>query len=115
MKPTKELKIGVVRRAWAGKTSLISALFRMADLEDRILIDSIDIKIIRSSRTSVEIFCYPTRSSPFFRVFFRILLVNSVDSDVSLWKVLEDVKLENVISEGLDFIIAENGSNLFRR
>ena len=41
--------------------------------------------------------------------------MNSLDSDVSLWKVLEDVKLENVISEGLDFIIAENGSNLFRR
>ncbi len=33
-------------------------------------------------------------------------------SDDSLWKVLEDVKLKNVISEGLDFTVAENGSNL---
>ena len=68
MKPTKELKIGVVRRAWAGKTSLISALFRMADLEDRILIDSINILKslgLRELRSKFSVI----PQEPFFRVF----------------------------------------------
>ncbi|XP_050309352.1 probable multidrug resistance-associated protein lethal(2)03659 [Anthonomus grandis grandis] len=107
-------KVGIVGRTGAGKSSIMAALFRLADLEGKILIDgigttNIPLKTIRSKISII----------PQEPVIFSGTLRSNLDpfnqySDKELWNVLEEVELKEVCAEnknGLDCKVSEGGLN----
>lgn len=102
-------KIGIVGRTGAGKSSLISALFRLANIEGRVEIDGIETGEIGLHDLRSKISIIP--QEPFlFAGSMRSNLdpFNSYPDQV-LWQALEDVELKEV---GLEAHVNEGGSNL---
>ncbi|XP_044750660.1 probable multidrug resistance-associated protein lethal(2)03659 isoform X2 [Coccinella septempunctata] len=107
-------KIGIVGRTGAGKSSLISALFLLTDIEGQILIDGIDTKKItlESMRSKISII-------PQEPVLFSGTLRKNLDpfddyDDEKLWDALDNVELKKVVADfplGLNTLISEGGSN----
>nr|XP_003705867.1 PREDICTED: probable multidrug resistance-associated protein lethal(2)03659 isoform X1 [Megachile rotundata]XP_012146728.1 PREDICTED: probable multidrug resistance-associated protein lethal(2)03659 isoform X1 [Megachile rotundata]XP_012146729.1 PREDICTED: probable multidrug resistance-associated protein lethal(2)03659 isoform X2 [Megachile rotundata]XP_012146730.1 PREDICTED: probable multidrug resistance-associated protein lethal(2)03659 isoform X1 [Megachile rotundata] len=107
-------KIGVVGRTGAGKTSLISALFRLAYIEGEISIDNIptDTVALHDFRSKISII-------PQEPVLFSGSLRRNLDpfdeySDNDLWSALQEVELKETIADmpaGLTSKVAEEGSN----
>ncbi|KAG5883223.1 hypothetical protein JTB14_011415 [Gonioctena quinquepunctata] len=107
--------IGIVGRTGAGKSSLISALFHLADIEGKVLIDGICTSDIPLKYLRSKIAIIPQEP-----VLFSGTLRSNLDplqeyADAQLWNVLEEVELKNVVCDmqfGLDSSINEGGSNL---
>ena len=108
-------KIGIVGRTGAGKSSMISALFRLLPPEGTITIDGINTSLISLTSLRNKLSIIPQEP-----VIFAGPVRQNIDpfhqhSDERLWQVLEEVQLKHVVlehSNGLDSIIAEGGSNL---
>ncbi|XP_044727747.1 ATP-binding cassette sub-family C member 4-like [Chrysoperla carnea] len=103
-------KIGVVGRTGAGKSSLISSLFRLSIIDGDIIIDDVNIQLIglKDLRSSISII-------PQQPVLFSATMRFNLDpfekfDDHTLWNVLEDVKLKHCITS-LDFEIQSGGTN----
>lgn len=104
------MKVGIVGRTGAGKSSLISALFRMAKLDGAIYIDNIDTKKIGLHDLRNKISIIPQEP-----VLFSATLRDNLDPfhkfhDADLWSVLEEVKLKQMV-DSLDYRVEQGGSN----
>ncbi|XP_059049024.1 ATP-binding cassette subfamily C member 4-like [Achroia grisella] len=103
-------KVGVVGRTGAGKSSLISALFRLAPIDGHVFIDDIDTGDIalKSLRSKISII-------PQEPVLFSASLRYNMDpfdkySDSDIWNALEQVELKSSINS-LSANVASGGNN----
>ncbi|XP_058795497.1 ATP-binding cassette subfamily C member 4-like isoform X2 [Phymastichus coffea] len=104
-------KLGIVGRTGAGKSSLISALFRLARAEGQVLIDGVDTRSVGLNELRKRLAIIPQEP-----VLFSTSLRDNLDpfhdfEDTRLWAALEDVELHKAFVP-LDHPIECGGRNL---
>lgn len=115
----KEEKVGVMGRTGAGKSSILSLLFRLYPFEGTIKLNGVDTKAISlyDLRSGISII-------PQDPILFTASLRKNLDpleehSDSDIWAALDDVKLRTFLdfnsscnNRGLDYEIHERGANM---
>ncbi|CAG9768726.1 unnamed protein product [Ceutorhynchus assimilis] len=107
-------KVGIVGRTGAGKSSIIASLFRLADIEGDISIDSVDTKTIPLNRLRSSISIIPQEPVLFSGTLRKNLDPFDEYSDESIWNAIEEVELKSAVSDlshGLESKMSEGGSN----
>ncbi|KAI1289971.1 putative multidrug resistance-associated protein [Halotydeus destructor] len=108
-------KIGIVGRTGAGKSSLITVLFRLADYDGSITVDGEDTKMIRLEQLRSQLSIIPQDPVLFSGSLRRNLDPFDEFQDSEIWKCLEQANLDEFTRQllnGLSSEITEGGSNL---
>ncbi|KPI93322.1 putative multidrug resistance-associated protein lethal(2)03659 [Papilio xuthus] len=103
-------KVGIVGRTGAGKSSLISALFRFSYIDGKISIDGIDTAMIAKQGLRSKISIIPQEPVLFSATIRYNLDPFNIYSDDDLWRALEQVDMKSAIPS-LDFKVTEGGAN----
>ncbi|GAB6023497.1 hypothetical protein CHUAL_008275 [Chamberlinius hualienensis] len=108
-------KIGIVGRTGAGKSSIITALFRLSDIEGDITIDGVSTSSVSLSALRRGFSIIPQDPVLFVGTIRYNLDPFEEQNDEALWNALDEVRMrESVMNldKGLDSMVAEGGSNI---
>ncbi|KAK6263207.1 hypothetical protein QUC31_009023 [Theobroma cacao] len=108
-------KIGIVGRTGSGKTTLISALFRLVEPSDgKIIIDDLNISTMGLHDLRSHLGIIPQDPTLFSGSVRYNLDPLSEHSDYEIWEVLEKCQLREAVQEkeeGLNSLVVQDGSN----
>ena len=108
-------RICIIGRTGAGKTSLISTLFRLYQIESgKIVIDGVDTSVLKLKSLRSKISIIPQSPTLFSGTFRSNLDPYQKFSDAELWAALQEMNMKNYAS-GLPYTlytnVQEGGSN----
>ena len=113
---TSGMKIACIGRSGAGKSSLVAAMFRLAEPRGRIFIDGVPINELSLEAARGAMFV--TTRNPFL---FTASVRRNLDPhqrfvDMDLWGVLEVVKMKSAVENlpgQLNYVITNQSSSVF--
>lgn len=107
-------KVGIVGRTGAGKSSIVSVLFRLYKFQGQVEIDGRDTKSLSLFELRRSMSIIPQDPILFGGTIRKNLDPFSEFSEKQLWDALEAVQLKPLFArydQGLDFLISEGGAN----